>query len=77
MIPYRSPIVDLYLNQLIPWEEFYTLRAGPDADVDAERETLATVLETAAQICSVPSEPPRLRTSAPQPEHRVEWGRPA
>ncbi len=49
MIPYHSKVVDLYLERLIDWEEFVTLRAGPGADVDAERETFRTVLETAGQ----------------------------
>jgi 3-(methylthio)propanoyl-CoA dehydrogenase len=52
LIPYLSPIVDLYLRQMIPWEEYFALRGGPEVDPRAERETLETVLSTAAQICS-------------------------
>ena len=52
MIPYQSAIVELYLRKLIDWDEYYQLRAGPGADVKAERETLEGVLATAAQICS-------------------------
>ena len=52
MIPYLSPIVELYLRQLIPWDEYFALRKGSDADARTERETLETVLETAAQICT-------------------------
>ncbi len=52
MIPYQSAIVDLYLKSLIDWEEYYGLRAGPDADAKAELETLESVLATAAQICA-------------------------
>jgi alkylation response protein AidB-like acyl-CoA dehydrogenase len=52
VIPYQSAIVDLYLRKLIDWDEYYRLRSGPDADTEAERETLASVLATAAQICT-------------------------
>jgi hypothetical protein len=52
VIPYQSAIVDLYLGQLIDWDEYYRLRAGPGAEGKAERETLASVLATAAQICT-------------------------
>jgi alkylation response protein AidB-like acyl-CoA dehydrogenase len=52
VIPYLSPIVGLYLQHLIPWDEYFTLRGGADVDPRAERETLETVLQTAAQICS-------------------------
>ncbi|MBW2315124.1 MAG: acyl-CoA dehydrogenase family protein [Deltaproteobacteria bacterium] len=51
MIPYHSPIVDLYLKGMTDWEGYFTMRLGPDADVASERETLETVLETTAQIC--------------------------
>jgi alkylation response protein AidB-like acyl-CoA dehydrogenase len=51
MLPYLSPVVELYLKRLIPWDEFFELRAGPQADSSAERATLEDVLRTAAQIC--------------------------
>jgi hypothetical protein len=51
VIPYASAVIDLYLKKLIDWEEYYALRVGSDADAKAERETLESVLETAAQIC--------------------------
>ncbi len=52
MIPYHSAVVDLYLREMIDWEEFCTLRTGAGADVATERETFETVLQTVAQICS-------------------------
>src|SRR4030095_1948428 len=52
VIPYLSPVVDLYLQHLIPWDDYFTLRKGSDVDPRTERETLETVLQTAAQICS-------------------------
>jgi len=52
VIPYDSPILSLYLNQLVDWDEYFAKRLGDGADRVAERETLATVLQTAAQICS-------------------------
>ena len=52
MIPYLSATVDLYLRKLVDWEEYYTLKSGPGADVAAERATLESVLSTAAQICT-------------------------
>ena len=50
MIPYLSPVVELYLHHLIAWDEYFALRKGSDADSRTERETLETVLQTAAQI---------------------------
>jgi len=52
MIPYLSSAVELYLRQMLPWDEFFELRGGAGTDVRAERETLETVLQTAAKICS-------------------------
>ena len=52
MIPYFSPVVGLYLDKLLPWDEYFELRNGVGADLESERGTLRTVLETAAQICS-------------------------
>jgi alkylation response protein AidB-like acyl-CoA dehydrogenase len=52
MIPYLSRVVELYLQQMLPWDEFFELRGGLATDVRAERETLETVLQTAAKICS-------------------------
>jgi alkylation response protein AidB-like acyl-CoA dehydrogenase len=52
VIPYQSAIVDLYLRKLIDWDEYYELRNGAGADAKAERETLASVLATAAKICT-------------------------
>ncbi len=51
MIPYLSPAVELYLERLIAWDEYFSLRNGGSPDVASERETLETVLRTAAQIC--------------------------
>jgi alkylation response protein AidB-like acyl-CoA dehydrogenase len=62
MIPYLSSAVDLYLERLIAWDEHFTLRIGGTPDVESERETLATVLQTAAQICE-----------ALEPELRAGW----
>jgi hypothetical protein len=66
VIPYQSAIVDLYLNKLIDWEEYYALRVGADADAKAELATLESVLGTAAQICS-----------ELEPELRAGWAQPA
>ena len=52
MIPYFSPVLDLYLDRLHDWDEYFELRGGVGADVESERGTLRTVLETTAQICS-------------------------
>ncbi|HKA14871.1 MAG TPA: acyl-CoA dehydrogenase family protein, partial [Myxococcota bacterium] len=52
VIPYFSPVVDLYLQHMIAWDEYFDLRGGAQADPRAERETLETVLQTAAQICT-------------------------
>ena len=52
MIPYLSPVVELYLQHLIPWDEYFALRKGSDVDARSERETLESVLQTAAQICT-------------------------
>ncbi|TMA35628.1 MAG: hypothetical protein E6J87_03100 [Deltaproteobacteria bacterium] len=52
LIPYLSPIVELYLKHLIPWDEYFALRKGSDVDARTERETLESVLQTAAQICT-------------------------
>ena len=52
MIPYDSPIVSLYLDALIDWDEYFAMRLGPGADLAAERATLASVLESAARICT-------------------------
>ena len=52
MIPYLSPVVELYLRHLISWDEYFALRKGSDADAASERETLESVLQTAAQICT-------------------------
>jgi alkylation response protein AidB-like acyl-CoA dehydrogenase len=60
LIPYQSATVDLYLRKLIDWEEYYRLRNGDGADVDAERTTLEDVLATAARICTELE--PELRT---------------
>ena len=42
----------LYLNRLTDWQAYYSLTKGDDVDVDAEKEALETVLETAAAICA-------------------------
>jgi alkylation response protein AidB-like acyl-CoA dehydrogenase len=52
VIPYLSPVIDLYLQHLIPWDEYFALRKGSDADARGERETLESILQTAAQICT-------------------------
>jgi len=52
VIPYLSPVVELYLRHLISWDEYFALRKGSDADAASERETLESVLQTAAQICT-------------------------
>jgi len=52
MIPYLSPVVELYLRDMIPWDEYFALRDGSHTEVDPELETLETVLRAAAQICS-------------------------
>jgi alkylation response protein AidB-like acyl-CoA dehydrogenase len=52
VIPYLSSVVDLYLQHMIPWDEYFALRKGSDVDARTERETLETVLQTAAQICT-------------------------
>jgi alkylation response protein AidB-like acyl-CoA dehydrogenase len=52
MIPYFSPVVGLYLDKLLDWDEYFELRNGAGADLESERGTLRAVLETAAQICS-------------------------
>jgi alkylation response protein AidB-like acyl-CoA dehydrogenase len=62
VIPYLSAVVELYLRKRIDWEEYYRLRAGPEADVEAEVSTLESVLATAAQICT-----------AIEPEMRAGW----
>lgn len=51
MIPYLSRSVDLYLNEMIAWDEHFSMRSGGTPDVKTERDTLETVLRTAAQIC--------------------------
>ena len=52
MIPYLSPVVELYLRHLIPWDEYFALRKGSEVDPAGERDTLESVLQTAAQICT-------------------------
>jgi alkylation response protein AidB-like acyl-CoA dehydrogenase len=52
MSDYLNDVVGLYLNELIDWESYFAWRKGEDVDVDGEREALAGVLETAAQICA-------------------------
>jgi alkylation response protein AidB-like acyl-CoA dehydrogenase len=66
VIPYQSATVDLYLDRLIDWEEYFRLRGGAKADVGAERATLQEVLATAAQICA-----------DLEPELRAGWALPA
>ena len=51
MSGYMSDVVGLYLRELIDWESYFQWRKGPGVDVDAEREALASVIETAAQVC--------------------------
>src|SRR5262249_34989531 len=48
VIPYLSPVVELYLQHLIPWDEYFALRKGSDVDARSERETLESILQTAA-----------------------------
>jgi alkylation response protein AidB-like acyl-CoA dehydrogenase len=71
VIPYQSAIVELYLRKLIDWDEYYRLRAGPDADVKTERETLEGVLASAARICTELE--PELRAGWTQ-EPRISGG---
>ena len=52
MSDYLNDVVRLYLRELIDWESYFCWRRGPAADVDSDRNALADVLETAAQICS-------------------------
>jgi alkylation response protein AidB-like acyl-CoA dehydrogenase len=52
MSDYLNDVVGLYLNELIDWESYFAWRKGEAVDVDSEREALAGVLETAAQICA-------------------------
>ncbi|MBW2272689.1 MAG: acyl-CoA dehydrogenase family protein [Deltaproteobacteria bacterium] len=52
MSDYLNDVVGLYLNELIDWESYFSWRKGEAVDVAAEREALAGVLETAAQICA-------------------------
>ena len=70
MIPYQSAIVELYLRKLIDWDEYYALKTGPGADAKAERETLESVLATAAQICTELE--PELRAGWTQAARLVE-----
>src|SRR5262245_50726227 len=37
---------------MIAWDEYFELRGGSQVDARTERETIETVLRTAAQICS-------------------------
>ena len=52
MIPYFSPVVGLYLDKLLAWDEYFELCGGAGTDLESERSTLQSVLETTAQICS-------------------------
>ena len=38
MIPYLSPVVELYLRHMIEWDEYFALRKGPGVDARTERE---------------------------------------
>ncbi len=51
MSDYMNDVVRLYLHELVDWESYYRWRRGPDADLDADRNALVDVLETASQIC--------------------------
>jgi hypothetical protein len=55
MSGYLNDAVRLYVNELIDWESYYRWYRGASissVDVDAERDALLEVLETAAGICS-------------------------
>jgi len=47
---YFLPSMRLYLDQLVDWKTILSLRAGGDADVDAELGAFRTILETTARL---------------------------
>ena len=51
MASYLSDGVLLYLDHLIDWNAYFGCRSGDGVDLDAEREALRLVLQTAAEIC--------------------------
>ncbi len=62
MAAYLNDAMLLYLDKLVDWESYFRFRRGEDADVDAEREALRSVLQTTAEICE-----------AIEPEARAGW----
>jgi alkylation response protein AidB-like acyl-CoA dehydrogenase len=51
MSSYLNDVVRVYLNELVDWENYFRWVKGAGVDVDAEREALHQILETAADIC--------------------------
>ncbi|MFQ5699610.1 MAG: acyl-CoA dehydrogenase family protein [Myxococcota bacterium] len=51
MAGYLNDSILLYVNRLADWDLYYRLSKGEEVDVDAERQALVGVLETAAEIC--------------------------
>jgi alkylation response protein AidB-like acyl-CoA dehydrogenase len=66
MADYLNDGILLYLRDLVDWEGYYRLRRGDDADVEAERAALETIVETMAGICQ-----------GIEPEAREAWEEPA
>ncbi len=52
MSGYLNDVVRLYLRELVDWESYFGWRKGPEADIEADRNAMGDILETAAQICS-------------------------
>jgi len=49
---YLNDVVRLYFDELVDWDSYFTWTKGPDVDVDAERQALLSIVETAAQLCA-------------------------
>lgn len=51
MASYFHDGIQLYLNEMMDWDEYFRFRKGDDCDVESERAALVGVLETCAEIC--------------------------
>jgi alkylation response protein AidB-like acyl-CoA dehydrogenase len=51
MTGYLHDGILIYLGDLVNWGDYYRLRRGDAADVEAERAALQSILETTAEIC--------------------------
>ena len=62
MSAYLNDVIRLYLDELVDWEAYFAWSKGGVPDVDAERDALLGIVETAAQICA-----------GLEPETRAGW----